>query len=258
LSTDNGATWLAPINGAPGKSGTQDKQWITVDNFVVSGNGTVYLGSHNFGGGNGIYGYRSTDGGATFGPSGGTLIVSGSPTNVQGAFVTVSPDHSVHAYWYHNGGSLNVRKSTDQGVTFAAPVTIVSSLSTLVNGDLGLTGTVNGGGTSGFRSNTFPHAAVNPVSGNIYVAYNKSPGGGDKANIFFVQSTDGGATWSAPVTVNDDGTTTDQWQPNVVVSPAGDKIGIFYYSRQEDTVSNNLFKYYGRIGTISVGLLTLP
>src|SRR5207248_281282 len=34
LSTDNGATWLAPINGAPGKSGTQDKQWITVDNFV--------------------------------------------------------------------------------------------------------------------------------------------------------------------------------------------------------------------------------
>ena len=141
-------------------------------------------------------------------------------------------------------------------MTFAAPVTIVSSLSTLVNGDLGLTGTVNGGGTSGFRSNTFPHAAVNPVSGNIYVAYNKSPGGGDKANIFLVQSTDGGATWSAPTQVNDDGTTTDQWQPNVVVSPAGDRIGIFYYSRQEDTVGNNLFKYYGRIGTISGGVIT--
>ena len=63
-STDNGATWLAPINGAPGKSGTQDKQWITVDNFVGSGNGNVYLVERDFGAGNGIYFFRSTDGGA--------------------------------------------------------------------------------------------------------------------------------------------------------------------------------------------------
>jgi hypothetical protein len=124
-STDNGATWLAPVNGTPGGA-SEDKEWITVDNFVGSGNGNVYLVARNFGGGNGIYFTRSTDGGATFGPSGGTLIVSGSPTNVQGAFVTVSPDHSILAYWYHNGGSLNVRKSTDQGLTFGAAVPIVS------------------------------------------------------------------------------------------------------------------------------------
>lgn len=41
----------------------------------------------------------------------------------------------------------------------------------------------------------------------------------------------------------------------MVVSPAGDKIGIFYYSRQEDA-GNNLFKYYGRIGSISGGVIT--
>src|SRR6266481_6685519 len=117
-STDNGATWLVPINGAPGKSGTQDKEWIAVDNFAGSGNGNVYLVERDFGAGNGVYFFRSTDGGGTWAPSGGTLIASGSPTNVQGAFVTVSPDHSVSAYWYDltAPSGIKVRKSTDQGV----------------------------------------------------------------------------------------------------------------------------------------------
>jgi hypothetical protein len=259
-STDNGATWLAPVNGTPGGA-SEDKEWITVDNFAGSGNGNVYLVARNFGAGNGIYFTRSTDGGATWGPSGGTLIASGSTGNVQGAFVTVSPDHSVHAYWYDSAApsGIKVRKSTDQGVTFGSAVTVVTFVTPGgTNGDLGLTGTVNGGGTSGFRSNRFPHQAVNPVSGNIYCAYNDkvTSGDPDKSNVYFVQSTDGGATWSARTQVNDDGTTTDQWQPNVVVSPAGDRIGIFYYSRQEDTATNNLFKYYGRLGTISGGTVT--
>ena len=175
---------------------------------------------------------------------------------MQGAFVTVSPDHSVHAYWY-DASSINVRKSTDQGLTFASAVTVVSGLIGGVNGDLGLTGLRQGTGSfSRFRSNQFPHAAVNPVNGNIYVIYDNDGTGSDKADIFFEQSTDGGATWSAPLKVNDDATTTDQWQPTILVSPAGDRLGIFYYSRQEDPASNNLFKYYGRTATISGGTVT--
>src|SRR5262249_24903111 len=68
---------------------------------------------------------------------------------------------------------------------------------------------------------------------------------------FVVQSTDGGATWGAPVRVNDDATTTDQWQPTLAVTPDGANLGIFYYSRQEDPVNNNLFKFYGRVASIS-------
>ena len=147
---------------------------------------------------------------------------------MQGAFVTVSPDHSVHAYWY-DASSINVRKSTDQGLTFASAVTVVSGLIGGVNGDLGLTGLRQGTGSfSPFRSNQFPHAAVNPVNGNIYVIYDNDGTSSDKADIFFEQSTDGGTTWSAPLKVNDDATTTDQWQPTIVVSPAGDRLGIFY------------------------------
>jgi hypothetical protein len=250
-STDNGATWLAPVNGTPGGA-SEDKEWITVDNFPGSGNGNVYLVARNFGAGNGIYFTRSTDGGATFGPSGGTFIVSG----MQGAFVTVSPNHSVHVFWYA-GSTLQVRESTDQGLTFGAPITVAFGLVGGVNGNLGLTGLRQGTASfSPFRSNEFPHAAVNPSSGNIYVTYDNKGAGTDKADIFFVQSTDGGATWSAPTKVNDDATATDQWQPTVVVSPTGDKLGIFYYSRQEDPANNNLFKRYGRIATVSGGTVT--
>jgi hypothetical protein len=253
-STDDGATFLAPINGAPGKTGMQDKDWIAVDNFAGSGNGNVYLVERDFGAGSGVYFFRSTDGGATFGPSGGTFIVSFG----QGAFVTVSPNHFVHAYWY-DGASIKVRKSTDQGMSFGSAVTVVPFVTSGgSNGDLGLTGMPNGGSISGFNTNRFPHVAVNPVSGNIYCAYNDkvTAADPDKSNIYFVQSTDGGASWSARTQVNDDGTTTDQWFPNVVVSPAGDRIGIFYYGRQDDTANNNLFKYYGRVGSISGATIT--
>ena len=126
------------------------------------------------------------------------------------------------------------------------------------NGDLGLTGIRQGTAVaSGFRTSKFPHAAINPVNGNIYVTYANDPAGADKADVSYVRSTDNGLTWGAPIKINDDATTTDQWQPTVAVSPDGLHIGFFYYSRQEDVANNNLFKYYGRTGTISGSTVTL-
>ena len=250
-SDNNGVNWMAPVNGTPGGS-SEDKQWMAVDNFSGSGNGNVYLISRRFGGTQGIYMFRSTDHGNTFGPSGGVNIFSGG----QGAYVSVGSDHSVYAFYYNGSTSIMVRKSTDFGVTFGTAVTVVSGLTGGTNGDLGLTGLRQGTATySSFRSNSFPHAAVNPVSGHIYVTFNDRalP---DKGNIYMVMSTNGGATWSARTQVNDDATTTDQWQPTIAVTPDGLNIGIFYYSRQEDVTNNNLFKYYGRLGTISGSTVT--
>src|SRR5262245_11173650 len=245
-SDDDGATWMAPVNGTPGGS-SEDKEWVTVDNFAGPGNGNVYIVSRRFGAGPGIYFFRSTDNGSTFGPNIGTLITPGA----QGAFVAVGPDHSIYVFWYA-GTTLQMRKSTNQGVTFGPPVIVFSGLVGGGNGDLGLTGIRQGTTTpSGFRSNEFPHAAINPVSGNIYVTFDNNPAGVDKADIFVVQSVDGGATWGVPVRVNDDATTTDQWQPTLAVTPDGANLGIFYYSRQEDPVGNNLFKFYGRTASIS-------
>jgi len=248
VSDDNGLTWIAPVNVT--LSANEDRQWHTVDNFAGAGNGNVYLVSRNFDVGGGINMYRSLDHGATFGPSRGVNIVAGA----QGAFVAVGPDHSVGAFWWESssGQRLRVRRSTDFGVTFAPAVTMATLSTTGPNGDLFLTGVRQGTTTpSIFRTNSFPHTAVNPVSGDIYLAYNDNPVGTDKADVFFKQSTDGGATWGAAVRVNDDATTTDQWQPTIAVTPDGAHLGIFYYSRQEDAPNNNLFKYYGRKGSIS-------
>ena len=251
-SDDNGLTWSLPVNATPGGN-DEDKQWLTVDNFAGGGNGNVYLLSRNFSAGNGIYFYRSTDNGTTFGPGGGTFIVSG----FQGAFIEVGPDHSIYAFWFA-GATLQMRRSTDFGATFGAAVTVASGLTgPQVNGGLGLTGIRQGTAVAaGFRSNSFPHAAVNPVSGHIYVTFNDNPAGADKGDVYMVMSTNNGATWSARVKVNDDVTTTDQWQPTIAVSPDGLNLGIFYYSRQEDPVANNLFKYYSRTASITGPVVT--
>jgi subtilisin-like proprotein convertase family protein len=247
-STDDGLTFLAPVNGAPGltgSAGSHDKEWITVDNFAGSGNGNVYLFWRNFGTGGGMTFTRSTDDGLTWGPSGGTVLNSGGG---QGAFVTVGTDHSVYAFWYHSATTpdeIRVRKSTDQGVTFAAATTVTTLLTTGVNGDLGL----------GFRSNAFPHAAVNPVNGNIYVVYDDNPAGADRGNIFFRQSTDGGATWSAATQLNTDATTNDQWMPTLAVTPDGSSVAVAWYDRRRDP-ANSLIETWGTIGAISGGTIT--
>ncbi len=250
-SDDNGVTWSVPVNGTPGGS-SEDKPWMAVDNFPGAGNGNVYIASRSFGGGNGIRLYRSLDQGVTFGPNGGVLVTTGQ----QGAYVAIGPDHAVYVFWLASS-TLQMRKSADLGLTFGAPVTVVSGLTAPgINGDLGLTGIRQGlVSASAFRSNSFPHAAINPVTGHLYLTYNDNVPGTDKADVFMVMSTDGGATWSTPTRVNDDVTTTDQWMPTIAVTPAGDQLGIFYYSRQEDA-GNNLFKYYGRVGAITGSTVT--
>ncbi len=252
-SDNNGVTWSAPVNGTPGRS-SEDKEWLAVDNFSGSGNGNVYLMTRSFASSGGIYMYRSTDNGTTFTPNGGVLIFGGG----QGAFPVVGPDHSVYAFYYNGSTGLAVRKSTDQGVTFGSAVTIFNGLTGVPGlGDLGLVGIRNGTSTaSAFRSNQFPHVVVNPLNGNLYLTFNNKGQGSDKADIFMVTSTDGGASWSTPPTkVNDDVTTTDQWQPTIAITPDGQNLGIFYYSRQEDA-ANNLFKFYGRLATITGSTVT--
>jgi len=245
-SDDDGQTWLTSVTGTPGGA-SEDKEWLAVDNFAGTGRGNVYLMSRRFAGTTGLYFYRSTDQGGTFGNG---VLLSAGANGPQGAFVTVGSDHSIYAIWFQ-GNNIVMRKSTDLGLTFGAQTTVAASLGGGTNGDLALTGLRNGlASFSAFRSNGFPHVAVNPVNGNLYVVYNNNPAGTDKADIQLVQSTNGGASWSVPVRVNDDATLTDQWQPTLAITPDGTKLGVFYSSRQEDA-SNNLFKYYGRIATLS-------
>src|SRR5262249_10519682 len=138
------------------------------------------------------------------------------------------------------------------------PFTVATLSTTASNGDLGLTGTVNGASSPApFRTNSFPQAAVNPITGNLYVTWNSRGTGfpADKADVFFAQGSPAGNSRGAPAKVNDDSTLTDQWQPSVAVTGDGSRVGFFYYSRQVD-LANNQFRYFGRIATVSGTTLT--
>src|SRR5262249_20504029 len=259
-------TFALPIDGSPGfVEGVDraDKPWIAVDNNPGSGYGNVYLVWTDFNFKNnggltdkGIYLTRSTDDGLTWGPSGGVPIdVKPGSNAVQGGFVTVGPDHTVYVFWWNYNTSENIlmSKSTDLGQTFTNPV-IVARLNTnsggSSNGDLGLT--YSNTNSSTFRTNAYPQAAVNPVTGDIYVVYNDDPKGpADKADIFFTMSSDGGNTWSSPLRVNDDVTTTDQWQPAMALTPDGTHLFITWYHRQTETANANLISRHVVIGTVS-------
>src|SRR5262249_27236166 len=159
--------------------------------------------------------------------SGGTLIASAGSGDIQGAYVTVGPDHAVYVFWWDNSGpteQIRMAKSTNQGVSFGPSVVVATLKTTGELGDLGLT---DGNGNP-FRSNSFPQAVVNPTNPNlIYLVYDDTGvAPGDKADVFFTESTNGGATWSAPMRLNDDATTTDQWQPALAITPNGANLGI--------------------------------
>src|SRR5437763_1377493 len=102
-------------------------------------------------------------------------------------------------------------------------------------------------------TNAFPQAVV--TANGIYVAFDdKGTATGDKADIFFAKSTDGGSTWSK-VKVNDDATTRDQWQPALAATPDGNHVGIFWYDRRNDANDGNIDRY-GVIGNVSGSTVT--
>lgn len=235
-TTDNGATYQAPIDGDGGGT-NNDKEWLACDNFSGVGQGNFYMFYRDFGGGGGMSFTRSLDGGATW--SARQLLAAGSG---QGAWVTVGADHAVYCFWLA-GNVLVFRKSTDLGVTFGAQTTVTTLRTGGTNGDLGLVG--------GFRTNAFMQVVTSPINASLLFATWNDKGispSTDKANIYFSQSTNGGTTWSSPIQVNTDGGTFDNWQPCIAITPDGTGLFISWYDRRLDGSNIDVF---GRNGDIS-------
>ncbi|MEO7167616.1 MAG: sialidase family protein [Spartobacteria bacterium] len=73
-------------------------------------------------------------------------------------------------------------------------------------------------------------AALNGVVHYVYDARNT--GNGDPANVFYIRSTDGGVTFSAPFQLNTNNDATKaQWQPNLSVATDGTLFSVWYDER---------------------------
>jgi hypothetical protein len=74
-----------------------------------------------------------------------------------------------------------------------------------------------------------------PHSGRVYIVYTlEQKNGTDDTDIFVRHSDDDGATWSAPVRVNDDTGANSQFLPKISLDPTTGKIAVVWYDARND------------------------
>jgi hypothetical protein len=72
-------------------------------------------------------------------------------------------------------------------------------------------------------------AAFNNI---VHLVYAQHGTGSDPGDVYYIRSSDGGVTFSAPFKLNTDSTTRPQWQPNLSVSPTGTVFATWYDARE--------------------------
>src|SRR5579864_3351917 len=229
-STDGGNSWTVPANG-PAAPDTQtifrDRDHLAADSNPASPHaGAVYLVwsddqytgcpqifSSNFVTRHIMFS-RSTDGGVSW----STPIELGNGC-LEAAIAAVGADGSVYVAWFDcnvRGGDRElVRKSTDGGVTFSPAVAAGSGLTRCPDPLPGAHFRLSG--------EAAPTIATDPTNAaRVYVAWSSCTPT-SQADVFLSRSLDGGATWSSPVRVNDDGTSNprDQFFPAITVDDQG-------------------------------------
>ncbi|MEO8513967.1 MAG: T9SS type A sorting domain-containing protein [Ignavibacteria bacterium] len=242
-STNKGVSWSGATSVYSTTVGLSDKEWITADQTAGPFSNNLYLGWRQFGSTNMRF-VRSTDHGVSW--SAPQTFVGG-----QGAYVAVGPNGNTQGGSVYfaavSGSSLLVNRSTDGGVTFGPQVnaTNVSGPGVICAGRFTVKNCI--------RNNEFPRVAADnsytATRGNVYVVYAGNPAGPDNADIFLVRSTDFGTTWTSPLRVNDDATTTDQWMPSVSVDSRTGKVFICWYDSRVDVAGNLQTRLYASYST---------
>jgi hypothetical protein len=153
-----------------------------------------------------------------------------------------------------NDGQLRnqylVVKSTDGGATWSTPV---RASDILRDGNSDYPVNVQGRQTlsnSQFRVNSAGNLAVDPSSGALYVTWSDNRNGAaasTNTDVFAARSINGGATWSAPITVSS--APNDQFYPWATVAPDG-TLDISYFDRSYDPANS---KYGITLGALAPG-----
>ena len=242
-STNKGVSFTATYNVASTSVGLSDKEWITADMTNGPNSNNLYVVWRQFGS-TGMRSVRSTDGGATW-------SAPQTYTGGQGAYVAVGPNGNIQGGSVYNasinGSTILVGRSIDGGQTYSAMVPAV----TFVTGGIFCAGrnTVK----NCIRINGFPVVAADnsytASRGYVYAAYCVNPLTADIADINLVRSTDFGVTWSQPVRINDDNTTTDQWLPAISVDSKTGYVYVSWFDSREDPTNNLLTKIYATVST---------
>jgi hypothetical protein len=156
---------------------------------------------------------------------------------VEGATPCVGPNGEVFVGWVSEDGIMFDR-STDGGATWLASNVQVTSVPGGWNYMIpGLN-----------RCNGLPYTACDisgsPHKGNIYINWTDQRNGINNTDVWICKSPDNGDTWSAPIKVNDDTGSAQQFLSSMAVDPATGYIYIVFYDRRNYTPDTNLTDVY--------------
>jgi hypothetical protein len=231
-STDGGAAWTL-ISGKQGAIGG-DKQWFTIDKTGGPGHGFQYQANDQASCDVGIFN-RSTDAGVTW----------ETPINIPNVpiFGTLDVDSNGNLYVGGEGaGGFWCARSSDAQFGDQTPVfdqnTPVDLGGQLVGGG------INPGGLDGQLFLAVDHSGT-ATNDYIYMLASVEPPGRNTTDVMFARSTDGGANFSAPVPVNDDGNPSKwHWFGTLSVAPNGRLDAVWYDNRNANNLDSQLFYSY--------------
>src|SRR5438477_4474688 len=254
-TSDGGVTWA--VGACVHNSSNDDREsgWSDM-NPSSAFYGRMYVSFNNFAiAGPPISVTFSTDNGATWSaPQNLPLGGASSVRDVQITGDLLTGDVYVAGMNEMGGGLGNranmIYRSTDGGATWA----------------LTYTGPPFAGPGSGLCSNNSYFASMfgtywrhmgwgEPAALNhvVHYVYAQHGAGADAGDVYYIRSTDSGVTFSAPLKLNTDATTTAQWQPNLSVNANGSLFAMWYDGREgtgcTPGVNTPCYRMWGRKST---------
>src|SRR6476469_5772031 len=252
LSTDGGATFSAPVTAGTGSvdqpsiavgNGSVWVDWNSSGSMVARGAPVTGLGAWGpFNALQTIPSASGSFGGIAVGPgpNGGKVIVTyQSPTGGQGPatiYANVDAD-GLGAGGF--GARITVSPTNVGGFDF-----IPAQSGRSIDAEAGLVWDATGG----------------PFNNRIYLVYtDETVNENNDTDIEMRTSTDDGATWTAPVRVNDDATTNSQFLPYVALDPTTGTVAVGFHDCRNDNgvpgpggtnmIPNDDAEYYGTFST---------
>lgn len=234
-SSTGGASWGA---GIPAHGG--DKQWMTIDKSGGQGDGNIYSSwTSSFSSCLPGFFTRSINRNASYQSC---VVIPGDPF---WGTLAVGPSGELYICGTSNIGIMIAKSSTAQDSNHV--VTWDTTVAVNLDGDevaFAGSNSPNPGGLHG-QAWVAVDRTNGPYHGYVYVLCSvQRNSNSDPLDVMFARSTNGGRTWSSPVRVNDDlSTTAWQWFGTMSVAPTG-RIDAVWLDTRDNPGSVNSSLYY--------------
>lgn len=239
-STDGGTTWGNPVAVANGPN--LDKDWLVCDSTATSPfYGNCYMEWDDNGAANQVYMSTSADGGQTW-----SAKIAVSSALGLGGEPLVQPSGKVIVPFLTNSSTISSYLSSNGGASWSTPVQVAVVTDHAVAG--------------GLRSDALPTAQID-ATGNIYVIWQDCRFRTNcSSNDLVMSTTADGTTWTAPVRVPIDATTStvDHFIPGLGIDPntsgaSGHLALTYYYYPVSNCTAATCALYAGFISSLDGG-----